>query len=291
MTDTYKKIDFQNSQDPSSRFDLLSLQQMMTREFIDHSPFRLHQVDFFAILFIQDGQGLHTIDFVDYKCKKGSLLVIRKDQIQKFHRSEMEGVLMVFTLEFLGRFYAKSEAQKSLLLFNEFLSSPLLQLSDEDYTPISQLINRMNAEYIDISDGHSQSIIRSEMQILISKLYRNKTETLELYTHKKYIAEFISFHNCIEERFTESLKVKDYAQWLGINTKTLNTVTQHIIKKSAKEFIDEICLNHIKRQLINSEKSIKEICFETGFEEPSNFYNYFKKRVELTPEEYRRANH
>ncbi len=292
MSSNYKKVDFQNSKKPASDFDLVSLEELLSRDIQNHSLFAFHQLEFFAIIFIQNGSGKHTIDFVEYECTKGTLLIIRKDQIHKFSKSNMEGVLLVFTLDFLGNFYAKTEAQKSLLLFNEFLSTPKFQLSEPEFIRISQLVERLKEEYFTIYDKHSNSIIRSELQILISKLYRINTKKLPPHTerNKKYIFEFIRFHNCIEERFAQSLKVKDYAKWLNVSTKKLNAITQQVVQKSAKEFIDEICLTHIKRQLINSDKSTKEISYESGFEEPSNFYNYFKKRIGMTPEAYRKAN-
>lgn len=288
MNKNYHKVNFKNSKKPNSDFDMVPLRQLLDTHYIDHSPFKLHQVDFFIIILFQEGKGKHTVDFIDYPCKKGSLIVIRKDQIHKFSKSNLDGVLLVFTIEFLGNFYAKTEAQKSLLLFNEFLNSPIVQLSKNQLSIFSQLVDRLNEEYIKSPDHHSPSIIRSELQILITKLYRLKTQNNDVANNKKYLSEFIRFHNCIEDNFSKSLKVKDYSTWLGIPTKTLNAASQNFAQKSAKEFIDEICINHIKRQLINSDKSIKEISYDTGLQETSNFYAYFKKRVGKSPVEYRK---
>lgn len=289
MNSDFKKIEFQNIKNPSSGFDLVSIKELLSNDYLDHSPFALHQIEFFCILFVLNGSGKHTIDFVDYECKKGTVLVLRKDQLHKFSKSSIEGVILVFTLEFLGSFYTKTEAQKSLLLFNDFLTSPKIELSENQFIVFSNLLERLREEYLAIYDQNSPSIIRSELQILISKMYRLMTQKQDIKSNKKYISEFIHFHNCVEEKFSQSLKVKDYSSWLGMSAKTLNAVTQHIIRKSAKAFIDEVCVNHIKRQLINSEASIKEISYASGFVETSNFYIYFKKRVGKTPEEFRKT--
>lgn len=288
MTEPYQIVDFHNAQNPDSEFDMLPLRSMLDRDYDNHSPYALHQVQFFTILLFTGGVGSHTIDFVDYPCERGTLLVIRKDQIHKFSKSIHDGVILLFTLEFLGNFYAKTEGQKSLLLFNEFLNSPIFKLTESQLTMVIQLIDRLNYEYLNLSDHLSPSIIRSELQILISKLYRLKSTHNESESSKKYLSKFIRFHKSVEENFSKSLKVMDYAKWLAVSTKTLNTITQAIVQKSAKEFIDEVCINHIKRQLINSEKTIKEICYDSGLQETSNFSTYFKKRVGVTPEVYRR---
>lgn len=110
---------------------------MLSRNHSGHSPFSFHQVEFFSIIFFQKGTGKHTIDFIDYECKKGTLLTVRKDQIHKFSNSNLDGILMIFTFDFLGNFFTKEESYKSLLLFNEFLNSPKLQPSQTSMIKIS----------------------------------------------------------------------------------------------------------------------------------------------------------
>ncbi len=74
---------------------------------------------------------------------------------------------------------------------------------------------------------------------------------------------------------------------MGISTKKLNTFTKAIIHKSAKEFIDKICIKQIKRLLTNTNFSIKEIAYQMSFEETTNFYKYFKRQTSYTPEQFR----
>jgi AraC family transcriptional activator of pobA len=76
---------------------------------------------------------------------------------------------------------------------------------------------------------------------------------------------------------------------IGLSTKTLNTITKNIVNKSAKEFIDEIYTKQIKRLLIHSDGAIKEIAYASGFEETTNFYKYFKRQTQLTPEQFRNS--
>ena len=40
--------------------------------------------------------------------------------------------------------------------------------------------------------------------------------------------------------------------------------------------------------LFNTDLSIKEIAYQTGFEEPTNFVKYFKKEVGMTPSVFRK---
>lgn len=288
MKQETQNIKFSNQDNPNSQFDLLKLEELLSRKDLAHSPKISHQIEFYIILFVEKGEGEHTIDFTDYKCTEGTLLAIRKNQIQKFSRSNnLKGRLLLFTNDFLVSYLEQMEAHKTILLFNEFLGSPKLQLSESDFKSIRKIIDRIEEEYSKVQDKHSLSIIRSEVHILITKLFRTKAITENINYERKYLQEFIALQQLIELNVAKTTRVRDYAQMMGLSTKTLNTISKSIVHKTAKELIDEICIKKIKRLLINTELSIKEIAYQTGFPESTNFYKYFKRHTEKTPEQFR----
>ncbi len=281
-------VKFDNQVNPSSSFDLVRLEDLLSRSYETADPKKLHQVSFYLILLITEGEGKHTIDFTDYEYSKGSLLTIRKDQIHQFHDGiHPKGYVLLFTDDFLVSYLEKLIALKSIQLFNELLSAPKMQLNNNEYGEVLLIMKSMNKEYYDISDIYTPGVVRSELHILITKLFRIKSQKNSLNFDKKYLSEFINFQTLVEENVFKTLKVKDYASKMGVSTKTLNTVSQQILNKSAKAFIDNICVIQIKRLLINTDLTIKEIAYTTGFEETSNFYKYFKRIVGTTPEQFR----
>ncbi len=288
MKKTTKNIKFINQQNPNSQFDFIRLEELFSRKDLDHSPEDLHRVEFYIILFIEEGQGYHTIDFTDFKCSKGTLITVRKDQLHKFFKSKnLKGSLLLFTDDFLVSYLEDMEAQKTMLLFNELLVAPKLQLVDADFQNVYQVIKRIKEEYLDVGDQHSLSIVRSELHILITNLFRIKAKSEKIDFDRKYLKEFISLQQLIEENVIKTSRVKDYSAMMGVSSKTLNTITKSIVHKSAKEFIDEICTKQIKRLLINTELSIKEIAYQSGFIETTNFYKYFRRQTHTTPEQFR----
>ena len=274
MKDQPKLIKFDNQNNPKAKFDLVKLEELFQRTNLSHSPEKLHRVEFYAILFIEAGQSQHTIDFTDYPCGPGTLLTIRKDQLHKFFKNKtIKGTLL--------------QTKKTLLLFNDLLGVPKLQLNKQEQKRIAQIIERISNEYFKVSDDYSLGISRSELHILITQLFRIKAQKKLVNFERKYLAAFVEFQTLVEENVVNTRSVKDYARMLGISTKTLNTITKSIVDKSAKEFVDEICMTQIKRLLINTDLSIKEIAYQSGFEETTNFYKYFKRQIHLTPEQFR----
>ncbi|MEO0570543.1 MAG: helix-turn-helix domain-containing protein [Bacteroidota bacterium] len=281
-------IKFQNQYNPRSGFDLLALNELFERTNLDHSPYDHHLVEFFIIIFIRKGKGKHSIDFIDYDYSKGTLFTIRRDQIQKFYPNpEVDGHLLLFTTDFLVSFLERQESEKTLQLFNELLGSPKLQLSEKRFLKTQKQLKRIQEEYFEIHDGQSLGIIRSELQILIARLFRIKAQhDAVLYSHK-HLSDFIRFQQLVEQNVTQYSTVAHYASEMGISTKSLNKITSTAVHKTAKAFLDEVHLKQIKRLLINSNRSIKEIAYESGFEEPTNFYKFFKRQTDLTPEQFR----
>lgn len=283
-------IQFHNTQNPTAGFDMLRIESLFDRDDMDHNPAELHLVEFYLIVLIEEGEGKHTIDFTEYDCKKGSLITVRKDQIHKFHKNDsIRGTILLFTDDFLVSYLEKLEALKSLQLFNELLGVPKIQLSDDALSEVLGLVQRLKKEYFATNDDYSLGIIRSELHILIAKLFRIKSNENHIIHSRKYLSEFIEFQNLVEANANKFNKVKDYAKMLGVSTKTLNNITQHIINKTAKEFVDDICTKQIKRLLINTDLPIKEIAYSSGFEETTNFYKYFKRQTALTPEQFRNS--
>ncbi|MDA9774362.1 AraC family transcriptional regulator [Saprospiraceae bacterium] len=287
MTDP-KHIAFNNQIKPNAGFDIVPLQELMNRKLMDHQIDKLHLVEFFILIVITDGSGQHTIDFTTYDCKKGSVLTVRKDQIHRFHKeSNMDGLLIMFTDDFLVSYLEKLAAQRSLQLFNEQLGLPQINLKQDSYNDFSETVSKISKEYYDVDDEYTLGIIRSSLHILLTKLYRIKSKSEQSFQGKKYLKEFIKFQNLVELECERTRKVSDYAKMMAISSKTLNTITREIVHISAKNFIDDICIKQIKRQLINTDLTVNEIAYATGFEETTNFYKYFKRLVQSTPEQFR----
>ena len=64
---------------------------------------------------------------------------------------------------------------------------------------------------------------------------------------------------------------------MSISAKKLNLITSKIYGKKPKSIIDDRVLLEVKRQLVYTNDSIKEIAYSLGFEELTNFSNIYTK--------------
>lgn len=288
MKQNIQLINYDNRRN-ASQFDLLNLEYLLQLDEIRESLINYQKNNFYTILICTSGVGKHTIDFVDYSYQKGTVLTIRKDQIHRYHYSDSTGFLFVFTEDFFIQFFEKSEATKCLQLFNELITAPLTELDSEQYELFVPLIAEIAQEYNNLQDEYALPIVSSLLHIFLNKLLRQKSLSALQLQNRKYLPEFVKLQALVEAHCLETKKVEDYAEKMNLSTKTINNITQTIIHKSAKQFIDEIVILQIKRLLTNPNLSIKEIAYQAGFEETTNFYKYFKKYVQNTPESFRGA--
>ena len=271
-----------------SNFDIVNFQDLDKFE-SEEILTKNHKVDFYALIFITEGKGKHSIDFSDYEYDKGTILAIRKDQMHRFYLNKAtKGFLLCFKEEFLNSYLNEIEVANAIQMFNELLVSPKTQLKDFDFESIFKLIKGIEKEVLVVNDIYSFKLIRSLLHILITLIYRIKSTGYNTLQQSRYLKEFIIFQNLLEEDYYKTKKVYDYANKLGYSAKKLNMVVKFIANKSAKEFIDDTVIIKVKRLLIHYNLSIKEIAFKTGFNEPTNLYKYFKKHTNSTPEEFRK---
>jgi len=287
MKKQYKKIDFVNKKLEGFQFDFVKFEDILKQTPTNHNQFEFHKVSFYVILLFTQNEGDYNLNFKDYSFKKGTLFTLRKDNIHKFYKNKGKGVLLVFTENFIVNHSNRLETSNTFLLFNEMLASPKLQLNEVEYSEILAFVDLIKKEYFKVSDDYSPNIIRNLIQIIITKLFRIKSKDNLVFDNNKYLSMFLELQELVEKNCFENKKVSFYANKMGVTSKTLNNVTQSVIHQSVKFFINDIVIIQSKRLIINSQDSLTEIAYQVGFDEPSNFFKFFRKYAGVSPSQFR----
>jgi AraC-like DNA-binding protein len=77
----------------------------------------------------------------------------------------------------------------------------------------------------------------------------------------------------------------------GIANMTTNAFCKYFKKITRKTFVETIIeyrLNYATQQLVQTDKPISEISFDSGFGDVSHFYKTFKSKMHLSPLNYRK---
>lgn len=91
----------------------------------------------------------------------------------------------------------------------------------------------------------------------------------------------------IKNHFREDIHLADLANLVCMTPTAFSKFFSLRTHKSVSDYIIDQRLGYASRQLIDSAQTVVEICYDSGFNNVSNFNRLFKKRKGLTPTEFR----
>ena len=284
------EIKFHNIHGKDLEFEIVTNWEVLGEDSpLRHNPFTPHRIRFYSLLFILEGEGYHFIDFKKYTYKRGSIIFISREQVHAFEKNlKRKASFLVFTENFLERSSLGSSLMHRLSLYNYHLYPPVLELEEKQINEFENLVNRISHEYHQPDDHLTEEIIQSTLKIFLLLAERIRQQYRSLEGKSLYHETFIQFQRLLQKNLLLHRQVQFYANELSISTKKLNRATQHVLNQSAKAFINDQLIIEMKRLLMNTSFSIKEIAYKTGFEDPTNFVKYFKKDTGKTPTEFRK---
>ena len=99
------------------------------------------------------------------------------------------------------------------------------------------------------------------------------------------------FNLLVEADYRTEHSVTYYAQRLNKSPKTLSNLFAIYNHKTPLQVIQERIIIEAKRLLYYTDRSVKQITFDLGFEDAAYFSNFFKKHTSLSPLEFRNNKH
>ena len=245
-------------------------------------------VDFYGICIVINGKGSISLDKNIIPFSKGSLIFFQPNQVRQWHNlsENFSGYFLVFENEFIETFFQDSFFIYRFQFFHNAAVSCTLECKNNFLSFLIDLCKTVNNELAKLQED-SHHLLRS---ILYNILIRINREYI-----KQYGLPTILFQNNIGLQLKKMLEVKirkyqrveDYADFLKISRAHLNKISKKVFGLSISVIIKERLLTEIKREILFTNKSIKEISYELNFSDISNFIRFFKKYTGIKPGEYR----
>jgi AraC-like DNA-binding protein len=97
-----------------------------------------------------------------------------------------------------------------------------------------------------------------------------------------------SLQQVMEDNYIYNMSLEDYAKLTCRSLATFKREFNEIFKISPGKWLMNKKLNHSRLLLINTDKNIGDIAFESGFESTSHFSRVFKEKFQSSPVFYRK---
>ena len=247
------------------------------------------QSKYYKIFWIEDGYGKYQIDFKSFEVEKAGLFFLSPEQVLTI---DTEKVKSGFQISFDREFYCVETHGKEIacngVLFNNVHRATMIPLTQEDNGYFLELLHKMVDEIQSPGPAHREMLETYLRLFLIGAL--RKWESLNLKPEvveeeqNRLAADFIAL---VEKHFKRTHSVSEYAEKLGLSPKSLAKRLNVLGYKKPTEIIRDRVVLQAKRDLRFSNKPVKEIAFDLGFDDPAYFTRYFKKEAGDSPLGYR----
>ncbi len=180
--------------------------------------------------------------------------------------------------------------------FFNYETNEALHISEEEKLIIKDCVAKIEKEYSQNIDKHSQGLIVSNIELLLN--YCNRFYDRQFYTRAKVNSDVVQqFENLLKEYFSQGTlieaglpNVKYFASLLNLSPNYLSDLLNKFTGKTTQEHIHLALIDKAKSLLWGTNDSISEIAYGLGFEHPSHFTKIFKSKTGKSPSEYRHLN-
>ena len=253
-------------------------------------PFYWHYNNCFELTVILRGSGNRYIGSDISEFSAGELVLIGPNLPHTWDSCENQtnsrAIVFHFTENSCGEgLFDKNEMQDIKKMLNRSKNGLL-------FTPTATQTVIENISALPVLDGWQR--ITTLLEIL-GKLSKANCRTISENSNfgsldQKSQDRFSRVCSFINTNFTDpQLSQADIAAQIHMSSSRFSQFFKQICGKSYIEYLNSTRLNHACKMLIETDKSITEICFESGFSNIANFNRHFKKQKVKTPRQYRYA--
>ena len=249
-----------------------------------------HRHNFQEILWVRSGRGKHAIDGQELTIQPNTFYLIAKGQVHQLITGiDLDGLVIRFSDAFLPNFLSQEMGHYQTVLFNNVTINHTLPIQPADLPNFESLLRLLLAEFKSQDGKQNQEVLRHLLTVLLIKLGKVQRELVNengtAVSPEAYL--FHQFTLLLEEKYSQTHAVADYAVMLNVTPRQLSDIARHFVGSTAKHLIEDRLMLEAKRLLTFTNLSVKEIAHRLGYKDPSHFSKIFKKKTKTTPQDYK----
>lgn len=269
-------------QNNPGRFSIRNIRQILNGKDLVHV---LHKHDFFFVLAVQQGKGMHEIDFISYPVHDSCIFVLRPGQVHQLQLSaDSTGFLMEFDLSFYRPKNTIAEHR-----WRKASSKNYCEVEAARFLKLHSILENIFNEFTKKNEGYIEAI-KANMDLFFIEYIRQSRDPENIAkTENVYVQErFEELLALLETNIGSMKNVSDYARLLNLSPYQLNAITKASVGTRVSDMINEQIVLEAKRYLLATSNQIKDVADHLGYEDVSYFIRFFKKHTGHSPEAFRK---
>jgi len=233
------------------------------------------------IAYVMEGRKIWHTAHGSYDLRKGSCVFVRKGAciVEQFFDSVFCIVLFFIPDEFIydtlkiksaplqktGKKFETIIAIDRNDTLDAFFHSMMPYFGNAKAPDPSLLMLKFRELILTIADTHSNSEVISYFSTLLNE------------------PQAVSLQRTMEDNYCFNLKLEEYAQLSNRSLSAFKRDFQKQFNTTPGKWLMEKRLHHGRHLLANTNKSVSETAFESGFENPSHFSRSFRQHFGIAP--------
>ena len=245
--------------------------------------------DFYSIIWNRGEDSLFTVDGIAFTLKSNAVLTLTP--AHHFNIEQPNDALVI--IRFNESFYCVEQHDKDVscigYIFYGSANIITISLDDEEQKRFGILLDMLAEEFEnkDNIQGEMLTILLKRLIIKCTRLAR-----IQQYGEKNKHSNhpvIRQFNVLVEIHFKTEHTVGFYAQQLSITAKSLSNLLSAAKLLSPIAIIHNRLLTEARRQLLFSDKPVKQICHELNFTDIQTFSRFFKARQGVSPLHFKKS--
>lgn len=251
----------------------------------------VQRLNYYTVLWVQKGSGRYQADISEYAFEPGTIFFFTPYQPFRFmHAEQVSGLVLHFHPDFFCIEKHKKEVSCNGVLFNNVYQPPTIKVSDKDALALADMLEKFKTEM------SSDAIARYDLLVSYLKIFLITASRIKIEQHPELMEQnspagepfiLLNLKTLIEKHYRDKHTPAEFAALLFISPKALGKLTKTHFNKTPTDLIQERIIIEAKRELYLTDKPIKRIAAELGYDDEFYFSRLFKNKTNASPQLYR----
>lgn len=250
----------------------------------------LQRKNYYSIILLKSNSFNLKVDFSEYQLNENHIICLSPYQpFMITSKEEASGFILNFHPDFFCTYRHQNEIETEGVLFGNFHGLPFFELSEEAmfFKLRDQISGEMNKDSI-----AQHEVLVAFLKVFLIEAVRLKKKfdedvVLKIADRQSEILQ--NLVDAIESNYTKLHGPQEYADMLCVNIRTLAAVVKKYLNQTLTVLITNRIIIAAKRELYLTSKPVKQIAAALGYDDEFYFSRFFKKKVGVSPDVYRKT--
>ncbi|MGI6166885.1 MAG: helix-turn-helix domain-containing protein [Eubacteriales bacterium] len=246
----------------------------------------VHTHAFYALIFINEGNGLHQVDQKSYDMAPGSVFFIDRSvphAMEPF--GELRYTETILTSDFFGK-DGEGENELRRIFYTDSEYQPTVTLSQDERETLDAILRCTSREY-ERRAGDFRAFLRLYVSLICQYLSRAMERARSELANRDPAYILSVTLEYVDKHFTENISQEELAARFGYNYAYFSRMFKKHMGENLSDYITKKRIELAARLLVETDFSAEQVSERVGYKSKPQFYNTFTKYMKKTPRQYR----